>query len=218
MSITPASSEQEVNAAGVLLQRLKYLALAGGVCSVCLVGLYFYNFPGALSPDADRWGQFGDYVGGVLNPAFSFLALIALLATFALQVRQLRMSTNELNNSAEALAKQNQMQLQQNFESTFFQLLRLHNDIVNSIDLVSKDGRVTKGRDCLKVFLARLEQKLIEAGALRDYEAFLTTYNFFHAEFEQEIGHYFRLLYNIVKLIKRTDGRSVSMTLRHLAS
>lgn len=206
MSTSLSSAEQEVGAASRLLRQLKYLAVVGGVCAAVVLSLYFYNFHGALAAKSDEWGQFGDFVGGVLNPAFSFLALFALLATFALQVRQLRMSANELRNSAEALIKQEQVQLRQNFESSFFQLLRLHNDIVNSIDLVSEEGRMTRGRDCLRVFLKRLELKLTQAGALRDFEAFVVTYNVFHADHEHEIGHYFRLLYNIVKLVKRTEG------------
>lgn len=43
--------------------------------------LYFYNFQGNLAPNHDAWGQFGDFIGGVLNPTFSFLALIVLLST-----------------------------------------------------------------------------------------------------------------------------------------
>lgn len=186
--------------------RLKYLAYTGACIAVFIVALYALKFGGDLSDDPGRWGQFGDYLGGVLNPVFGFLALIALLATFALQVRELRISSRELKNSADALTKQNETLTKQNFEATFFQLLRLHNDIVNSIDLAGDQGRITRGRDCFKVFMKRLDTSLNSAGARTDFEAFLRTYNDFYSSHQHEIGHYFRLLYNIVKLVKQTPG------------
>lgn len=201
------SIEQELSSANALFVRLSYLAYIGAVLAVLVLGLYFYKFQGVLSDDPSRWGQFGDFIGGVLNPTFSFLALLAILATFALQVRELRISTRELKNSADALVKQNETLRHQNFEATFFQLLRLQNDIVNSIDLAHKDGRPnTIGRDCLKVFLDRLENALSREGAEKSYNAFLVHYDIFFMEHQNEIGHYFRLLYNIVKLVKRTES------------
>lgn len=205
LSIDQTAIQQELGAASSLFARLKYLAYAGAATAILVLGLYFYIFQGSLSSDHSRWGQFGDFVGGVLNPTFSFLALIAILATFALQVRELRISTRELKNSADALIKQNDTLRHQNFEATFFQLLRLHNGIINSMDLVRKDGRVTRGRDCLKAFLDRLENGLRESNGNKSYTTFLESYDFFFMEHQDEIGHYFRLLYNIVKLVKRTE-------------
>ena len=196
----------EVEEAASLLARLKWLAFAGVASALSIVGVYLYKFSGGLSDSHERWGQFGDFVGGLLNPTFSLLALIALLATFALQVRELRISAKELKNSADALVKQNEALVIQNFEASFFQLLRLHNDIVNAVDLVSPKGRITKGRDCFKVFLSRLEESLSMEPSGRNFEAFLTNYDLFYMEHQHEIGHYFRLLYNIIKLVSRTAG------------
>jgi hypothetical protein len=44
------------------------------------------------------------------------------------------MSAKQLKDSADALIKQNAALRTQNFEASFFQLLRLHNDIVNAMD------------------------------------------------------------------------------------
>lgn len=197
---------EEVAASQTLLTRLKYLAYFGFACAAVVIGLYFYNFRGDLAGESSRWGEFGDFVGGVLNPTFSLLALIALLSTIALQIRELRLSAKELKNSADALAKQNETLRQQNFESSFFQLLRLHADIVSSIDLASANGPITRGRDCFKIFVRRLESALRGIAADRDFDAFTVQYKTFHIEHEHEVGHYFRLLYNIIKLVNRTDG------------
>ncbi|HCR9735293.1 TPA: hypothetical protein OPR14_000702 [Citrobacter koseri] len=44
-------------------------------------GLYFYNFGNLshLSGSKEVWGQFGDYVGGVINPLLSFITIILLI-------------------------------------------------------------------------------------------------------------------------------------------
>lgn len=206
MTASPTSDDEELRAATQLHARLKYLAYAGASVAVVALGLYLFKFRGPLSDDPTRWGAFGDFVGGVLNPVFGFLALIALLATFALQVRELKISAKELRNSANALLAQNETLAKQSFEATFFQLLRLHNDIVNSIDLTSTDHGTTRGRDCFKVFMKRLDTLLNQAGARADFEAFLRTYDDFYIQHQHELGHYFRLLYNIVKLVNSTPG------------
>ncbi|MDK9723393.1 MAG: putative phage abortive infection protein [Sterolibacteriaceae bacterium MAG5] len=204
--MTTSPVDKEIEEAGELFSRLKWLALVGIVVATIIIGAYLVKFSGSLSDSREEWGQFGDYVGGLLNPTFSFLALLAFLGTFALQVRELRISAKELKNSADALVKQNEALRVQNFEASFFQLLRLHNDIVSSIDIVSRSGKVTKGRDCFKVFLNRLQSTLEAEGADGNYEAFLIYYDLFYIEHQHEIGHYFRLMYNIIKLVSRTGG------------
>jgi len=63
--------------------------------------LNFYSSP--ISRDPAAWGQFGDFVGGAVNPALSFLSLIALCMTIVLQSRQLATSSAELELSRKEL-------------------------------------------------------------------------------------------------------------------
>lgn len=74
--------------------------LSGGVAF-----LYAYNFAYPLSEDQAIWGSFGDFLGGVLNPLLSLLALIALLLTVFLQSDELRLSREELSLTREELRK-----------------------------------------------------------------------------------------------------------------
>lgn len=203
MTAESTSAEVEVSAADVHVRRLTRLAYAGAVIAAIVVATYAYNFSGPLSNDTGTWGEFGDYVGGVLNPTFSFLALLALLATLGLQVRELRLSVRELANSADALAKQNDTLRQQTFEGTFFQSLRLHNDIIATME-VRKFS--LKGRACLDHYLHELEEYLGSEAANGDLGRFVFHYDFFYRDHQVELGHYFRMLYNIVKLVHRTDG------------
>ena len=126
-----------------------------------------------------------------------------MLATLGLQVRELRLSVKELKNSAIALDKQNETLRQQTFEATFFQSLKLHNDIVASVEIPS---RSLKGRACFDRLKELLEGHLINENADKDLEKFVFHYEFFYRENQAVLGHYFRLLYNLIKLVKRTDG------------
>jgi hypothetical protein len=62
----------------------------GGIAAVLVVAAtYWWNFPTAIPLDNAKWGQFGDFFGGTLNPLLSFLGLIALLATLWVQNTEL---------------------------------------------------------------------------------------------------------------------------------
>ena len=90
-----------------------------------------------LSIGKSGFGEWGDFFGGVLNPILTFLTFMGLLITIVIQQKELRESRRELKRSADALLEQVDNSRQQNFETTFFQMLATHNRIVDSIDLVS---------------------------------------------------------------------------------
>lgn len=75
------------------------LILIGGA-----IYAYLHEFNGTFSHDQDVWGQFGDFLGGTLNPILSFLTLLALVFTLLLQSRQVEMQKVELENSKQELA------------------------------------------------------------------------------------------------------------------
>lgn len=206
MNDIQATSLEEKSATR-LFERLRTLSIIGAAIAAFVFSLYFMKFHGALSSKAETWGQFGDYIGGVLNPTFSLLALLALLATFTLQIQEFRLSTKELRNSAVALAAQHSAMQRQIFENTFFQLLSLHNQLLNNIDLVSQSNNSLKGRDCFAVFVKRANGALKEVhGAHNRLELFRIAYKRFQKIHEREVGHYFRTLYNLIKFIDSTEG------------
>lgn len=53
------------------------------------MGAYYLNFgiDGDISQKTDIWGQFGDYLGGVLNPILSFISIYLLINSLSLQHR-----------------------------------------------------------------------------------------------------------------------------------
>jgi len=85
-----------------------YLIAISGIAIAAIVlvfGSYLYVFNGQLSFKQELWGAFGDFIGGTLNPILSFLALIALLITIAIQSKQLFLSRKELELTKIELAK-----------------------------------------------------------------------------------------------------------------
>lgn len=57
--------------------------------------LYARNFPGPLTQTQDTWGQFGDFLGGVLNPVLQAGALWGVIVSLAQAQRQLRTARDQ---------------------------------------------------------------------------------------------------------------------------
>lgn len=68
---------------------------ASVVLAVGALALYRATFGGALSTDPALWGQFGDYLGGVLNPFLQFGALFGVVVSLAFTQRQLRLAQEQ---------------------------------------------------------------------------------------------------------------------------
>lgn len=103
------------------LENLAWVAV--GAAAV-VVAFFIGNFAReGVSTDPAEWGQFGDYVGGLLNPTFSLIALLVLIKTMRLQVKELNQAHQEMKNSADALKAQQETMELQRFETTFFNLL-----------------------------------------------------------------------------------------------
>lgn len=128
--------------------------------------LYFAVFlPEPLSIDPARLGQAGDYFGGLLNPALSFLSVLALLVTLVIQSGELRQSREALRVSQEelklsreaqvaaasALQSQNKAIQKQSFEQTFFSWLATYRDILGEV----KAENEAVGRSALKTLWKR---------------------------------------------------------------
>lgn len=78
------------------------------VCSaVAAYPLYFWVYrAGAVSDDPAVWGQFGDYVGGLLNPLIALLAFYWLTRSVLIQRQELQDTKQALKDSATAQLKQ----------------------------------------------------------------------------------------------------------------
>lgn len=83
-------------------------------------GIYFWKFGSHshLSSSKEVWGQFGDYVGGVINPLLSFVTIILLIQS---------LSEQQYANKCliEETTRQEKLDNLKKFENRFFNLIEL---------------------------------------------------------------------------------------------
>ncbi|VAX21003.1 hypothetical protein MNBD_NITROSPINAE02-471 [hydrothermal vent metagenome] len=186
------------------------LVMLGILLSVVAIIIYSAHFPGPLPLDYALWGAVGDFFGGVLNPIFSFLAFIALLITIILQNQELSLSRDELTKSAEALIDQSKAANLQNFENTFFQMVHLHNDIVNSMSISDPDDANTGivGRHCFleyyQYFLSHFDKAKQECDGKDPLAIVDKGFDSFLIENQASVGHYFRNLFTLVDFVDKS--------------
>lgn len=235
-----------------LIILMSVLVVLAALSAYFVYSAYTDNLSTLLPDDSDQirranWGALGDYFGGFLNPFFAFFGLIMLLATLIQSQRELHLTREEIKRSTKALRDQAETQQRQRFEGTFFQLIKLHNEITDSIDLHNKDAQnTTKGRDCFKVFYKRFsdifnnatgnvvdpylmkndpttgnipsQNSLPKGKKNLDQETIIDhAYSEFYNSNQAEVGHYFRSMYNIAKLVHESnieDKRLYSNILR----
>lgn len=117
------------------------------LCSVLII--YAVNFFGrSLSGDPEAWGQFGDFLGGTLNPLLGFLTLAAVLYTVRLQHellvaarQQVEITSTELVKSSDALSQQVESSKRAEFRGTFFSLIGLQQQILGGLRIGEREGR-----------------------------------------------------------------------------
>lgn len=186
---------------------LAFLALIVIVCWLFTPALVIWL---SGQNDLPSQGQFGDSYGA-LNALFSGLAFAGLGYAIYLQRQELAETRATLKSQKHDAEEQLNTLSQQRFENTFFELLRLHNEIVNSIELRKKSDStqvIAKGRKCFKIFfdyfLNNSREKIARMPANNESEILKrieVAYSNFFESYENDVGHYFRSLYNIVKFV-----------------
>ena len=145
-------------------------------------------------------GQFGDSFG-VVNALFSGLAFAGVICAILLQKRELKLQREAINEQKKTLQKQN-------FESSFFQLLGLHNDIVNSMEI---QDRACSGRECFGHLLNHLQIMIYREVDLKvaqsseddslQRECLNTQYEEFFRVHQSFLGPYFLHLYQVINFV-----------------
>ena len=145
-----------------------------------------------------NYGEWGDFIGGLLNPILTFLTFMGLLLTIILQQKELRATRDELQRSANALDSQLDALKKQNFESTFFSFAHLLQAIVDSTDIHGAKGKVSKGRDAFRYYYDSLRSASAPNDAIEAYE------NVFKKH-RNDLAPYFRVLANIFDFLDKSD-------------
>ncbi|MCR8956963.1 putative phage abortive infection protein [Variovorax sp. S2] len=160
-----------------------------------------------LNPDWPSRGPAGDMFGAV-NALFTGCAFAALIFTIRQQSQELSLQREELKLTRGELAGQRaQMESQvttlklQQFENTFFQLVRTQADITAAIIVHRGHGNVAGGRFALQHVYEQLRDREIPNAGTNDLPAIQRAYENLFAQFEGQLGHYFRHLYHVLKFI-----------------
>lgn len=180
-----------------------------GIISVLIIiGLWYYTYCELKDMPTNERGTLGDMFGTV-NALFSGLAFAGIIFTILLQRKELGYQRNELKETRKEFIIQNKTLKSQRFENTFYNLVSLHNQIVNDIDYdrtrYNRDRSMVvitvKGRDVFRDRFNNLNSMLEES----DEENVNKTYLEFYKERKTDFGHYFRNLYRIIKMIHETE-------------
>lgn len=118
-----------------------------GISILCiLVGLYilfefFYKLSSTITIvnnneeiDKDLTGMVGDFVGGIVGTLWSLTGVILFFLALRLQSKELSLQIKEMRET------RNVFQIQQ-FENTFFNLIKTHNEIRDSIKINRNKGK-----------------------------------------------------------------------------
>jgi len=186
---------------------------------VVLVICTFYSYMN----DKD-FNAYGDFIGGCVGTFWTLASVFFIYVAFLGQKIQLnnqqieilynqldsKHTQKELFEQKKEFRKQNETLEQQKFENTFFQLISMYNNIVNSMDLGSGDT-IKTGRDCFKRLYDEFQRttKSIKrnkgtSGKI-SHEEMLEGYTQFYTTNMADLSHYFRTVYHILKFIETSE-------------
>lgn len=118
-----------------LASSARITVLAALLFAFLVVSAYVMHFSqGQFSGAPENWGQFGDFIGGVINPAVGLATVYLVFVSITLQRKELQASVAELKASNESAARQN-------FEQSLFAWLRTYQALLSDIRVGDRVGR-----------------------------------------------------------------------------
>jgi hypothetical protein len=164
------------------------------------------------APSIGELGTAGDFLGGSTVPFLTIASVFFLISTIFIQRRELKLQHEELTETKNIFKYQS-------FENTFFNMLNLHNQIVQSINYIDTETQMNDEHNGRYFFqTARNQLKLNFINVIRyqiddensgkfptegyfELKEIISTYEPFYRKHQALIGHYFRNLYHTVKLV-----------------
>jgi len=205
------------------IKSLSWLLIGGVILIVLLyaVTIIYLTWP-ITQLSVNSSGVFGDSFG-LLTSLFSGLAFAGLIITIVMQRDELSLQRQELNLTREELSgqrsemeRQNKITKIQQFENTFFKMLELLEACRN--DICFRFGRTPdpEGRNAIKEIYGYFYNSCLHSWAggvgrrfkeeCKNIDGINENYvNFYSTEHGEELGQYFRTLYNTLKLVDQSD-------------
>jgi hypothetical protein len=194
-------------------------------CAWVFVVLGFVVGVAALGPLRDKGGgmsldnlaAYGNFLQGAVSSLWSLAGLMFIYAAFLAQKQQLIQQEAELEDQKRQFQIQNESISRQGFESSFFQLLRLRNQIAGEMRSNGASKTVggghqavrLEGRECFaqwhrelkSAYCSRLPTQRQSGDRAFVTECYLEVYR----PNQGELGHYFRTLYHTIKFVNLSD-------------
>lgn len=176
-----------------------------------LIALSIVFFWSSLSTfQSDKFGLFGDFVGGVIGSIWALAGVILFYVALTEQRKEFKETRDVFQEQSKIYTQQSKTLELQQFESTYFNMLQLHHQIVGSIDYdhyndITENTKTVTSRDCFKGFYDQFHNSLqskIKQGT-ETVKAARESYLKVFASYQSDLGPYFRNLYNILKFIDR---------------
>lgn len=119
--------------------------------SVMPFAIYFVSNSSLTADSFSKLGTVGDFLGGTTVGLLSLSSILFLISTIVMQRKELGLQREELQLTRVELAKANEQyritnetMLKQQFETTFFNMINMHNNLVEGLTLYNQE---IKGRD-----------------------------------------------------------------------
>lgn len=208
------------------IRSLSWLMIGGVVSAVLIYGGVLLALTWPISElSISSSGVFGDSFG-VLTSLFSGLAFAGLIITIVMQRDELALQRQELNLTRQELSgqkvemrAQNETLKVQKFENTFFKMLEFLESCRQDVFYHGYQGSAVEGRDAIKglyeaftknflcdwVQDSKFNLKSVFKDECKSLEGVSTEYSNFYVKHGDELGQYYRTLYNLLKLVHRAD-------------
>ncbi|WP_145489996.1 putative phage abortive infection protein [Yersinia rohdei] len=185
---------------------------------VFLVFLVLVIF-GVIFFTSDRdLGTFGDFFGGTLNPILTFISVIFLISTIKIQQTELSLTRKELMQTRLEYKNTSNALNTQAIENTFFNILKLHNDI--SLNLNSVNGFLYendrykaeyKGKNVFINILNEVKRDRSHSFKENKPDVIYNNYLKIQNNHNHILGQYFINLYQALKLIDNYSDQVLSL-------
>lgn len=187
---------------------MSFRTIALAVFAVGMIYVFGILMSGfGLNPLGRQWtfdnsAKFGDSFGP-LNTLMAALAAVGALGAYFSQKKELEDAKHDAN-------RQRKLALKRDFETTFFNLLALARDTAAEVEASDqyKQNR-KKGRDAIALIVS---DQLAKSKGSRISDKAL--YEKVYRENRDDLGHYFRILYQILRFVDESEIEDKSLYVR----
>ncbi len=196
------SSDANNDDSAAALRSLGWIGSGVILVVVIAVAVLMYNF------QTDKTGQIGDTIGGILNPALTFLSFIAVVMALFLQQRELSLALNEYRRSAGALEDQRSELIEQRSNAIFLMMIEVHRHNVDGTQVGGRDNPYV-GRKAFGILKTLYSQKYEyfmrePPGDPTSIDIIRRAHNEFRRDQDVVVRHYINTLRHIVKYVEAT--------------